>query len=83
MHTANNDLTRKSLDGVAEMANATETQAGGSSEFLLKHSVLGGRHDSVLAEGTAVRPCLVMSSVLADVRETRVACAVMEALLGR
>ena len=28
MHTANKNLTRTSLDGVAEMANATETQAG-------------------------------------------------------
>ena len=30
MYTANKNLTRnESLDGVAEMANATETQAGG------------------------------------------------------
>ena len=45
----------QAVGGEAFGASAVEVwTAQWSSEFWLKHSVLGGRHDSVLAKGTAV-----------------------------
>ena len=59
MHTVNKNLTRKGLDGVAEVANATETQAKGLDPDLSQNGY-GPTH------GSGARGCVMASVGTAD-----------------